>query len=82
MNDILPDASVGENVISSYGLYASLKNQIASYLFLQTQFVFLYYEKSIIQFFTEYTAMLLLFATAAYYVAKLFGQSEKTETRR
>ena len=40
--------------IALYGLYAFIKNQLLSYLFLTTSFVFFDFERPAVLFFTEY----------------------------
>lgn len=57
-------------VIAGYGVYAFAKNQILSYLFLTTQFVFFDFEKPVWLFFAEYMAIMELFAFLAHYSSK------------
>ncbi|EHI97621.1 hypothetical protein CDLVIII_0905 [Clostridium sp. DL-VIII] len=58
-------------IIAAYGLYAFLKNDIASYMFLKNMFVFFDPDQPAILFFAEYLAMMMLFACVAYYVSML-----------
>ena len=44
--------------IALYGLYAFIKNQLLSYLFLTTSFVFFDFERPAVLFFTEYLAIM------------------------
>lgn len=53
-----------------YGLYAFLKNQFLSYMFLTSSFVFFDFERPIPLFFTEYTAIMGMFVFLAYYGTK------------
>lgn len=55
---------------AGYGAYALIKNQILSYLFLRSHFVFFDYEQPIVLFFAEYTAMMGLFVFLAHYGSK------------
>jgi hypothetical protein len=55
-----------------YGLFAFIKHDIGSYLFLQTMFVFFDMEEPLLLFFTEYLAIMGLFVFAAHYMKKLF----------
>lgn len=57
--------------ISVYGIYAFVKNHIADYLFLRTQFVFFDFEQPLLLFFAEYIAMMGLWACIAYYITRL-----------
>lgn len=56
--------------IAGYGVYAFAKNQILSYLFLTTQFVFFDFEKPVWLFFTEYITIMGLFVFLAHYISK------------
>lgn len=56
--------------IAGYGVYAFVKNQILSYLFLTTQFVFFDFEKPVWLFFAEYMAIMGLFVFLAHYSSK------------
>lgn len=58
-------------LIAAYGVYAFVKNDITSYMFLKNMFVFFDPEQSPILFFTEYLAMMVLFACVAYYFSML-----------
>lgn len=57
-------------MIAGYGLYAFLKNQFLSYMFLSSHFVFFDYERPVLLFFTEYMAIMGLFIFLAHYVSK------------
>lgn len=57
-------------LIAGYGAYAFLKNQLLSYMFLTSHFVFFDYEKPVPLFFAEYMAMMWLFVFLAYYVSR------------
>ena len=58
-------------MVSIYGLYAFISQRIASYLFLRTQFVFFDFEQSPLSFFSEYIAMIILFAAITYYLSTI-----------
>lgn len=57
--------------VSVYGIYSFVKQRIADYLFLQTQFVFFDFEQQLLLFFAEYIAMMGLWTCIAYYVTIL-----------
>lgn len=56
--------------IAGYGLYAFVKNQFLSYMFLTSHFVFFDFERPILLFFTEYIAIMGFFIFLAYYISK------------
>ena len=72
---------IGAVLIAGYGAYAFIKNQIFSYLFLTTPFVFFDFEKPVGLFFAEYMAIMGLFVFLAHYISKgvqgLKGRREK-----
>ena len=53
-----------------YGLYAFLKNQLLSYLFLTFHFVYFDFERPVILFAAEYMAIMELFVFAGHYGMK------------
>lgn len=52
------------------GVHAFVKNEIGSYLFLRTQFVFIDFSQPVIQSLLEYCVIILLFIVVGYYVVK------------
>lgn len=58
-------------VIAGFGVYAFIKHNIGSYLFLRNQFVFFDYEQPVLLFFLECCAMMGLFVTIGYYLIRL-----------
>jgi hypothetical protein len=66
--------------IAGYGLYAFLKNEFLSYLFLTSSFVFFDFERPVLLFFTEYIAIMGLFIFLAYYCSK--GMQKLSGRRR
>lgn len=56
--------------IAGYGLYAFVKNQLLSYMFLKSPFVFFDFERPQLLFFTEYIAIMGLFIFLAHYASK------------
>lgn len=56
--------------VAGYGLYAFLKNQFLTYLFLISSFVFFDFERPVLLFFTEYIAIIGLFIFLAHYTSK------------
>ncbi len=61
-------------LMSGFGIYAFIKNQIASYMFLRIQFVFFDFEQPVLYFFFEYISMVILFASVTFYFTRLLGQ--------
>ncbi|MGP1530494.1 MAG: DUF4405 domain-containing protein [Treponema sp.] len=57
--------------VCAYGLYAFISRGLWRYLMLQQPFFFLDMEKGYTVFFTDYIAIIVLFAAAAHYGAKL-----------
>lgn len=57
-------------LIAAYGLYAFVKNQFLSYMFLTTHFVFFDFERPVFLFFTEYLAIMGLFIFLTYYISR------------
>ena len=56
-------------LIAGYGLCAFVKRNLAAYMFLRRQFVFLDYSEFPISFYMDYLAMMGLFIWIAYYLA-------------
>lgn len=54
--------------IAGYGIYAFQNREISSYLMMKIQFAFFDMEESLFSFFTEYLAVMGLFAVVGYYV--------------
>lgn len=73
-------------LIAGYGLYAFLKNQFLSYMFLTSSFVFFDFERPVLLFFTEYIAIMGLFIFLAHYASKgvqrLNGKRKKLEKEK
>ena len=53
------------------GVHAFVKNKISSYLFLQTQFVFIDFSQPVIQSLLEYCVIIVLFMVVGYYAVKV-----------
>lgn len=64
-------------LVSAYGVFAFLKHDIASYLFLKIEFAFFDPNQPALLFFMEYLAMMGLCVCAAHYGAKLLHQPPK-----
>jgi hypothetical protein len=58
-------------VIAAYGIYAFIKHDIASYLFLETKFAFFDFERSPVLFFVDFMAIMGLFIFIAYHAAQV-----------
>lgn len=57
-------------LIAGYGAFCFHKENIVSYMFLKTEFVFFDYEKGAVSVFLEYIAMMGLWVFIGYYVRK------------
>ena len=57
--------------MSCFGIHVFIQQQIASYMFMRTFFVYFDFEKSPLLFFVEYLCMMVMFASASYYFSKL-----------
>lgn len=57
-------------VISGFGVYAFIKHNLISYMFLKNQFVFFDMQQTLISFLAEYAAMMVLWACLAYYISR------------
>ena len=72
---------VAASLVAGYGLYAFLKNQFLSYMFLTSSFVFFDFERPVLLFFTEYIAIMGLFIFLAHYasngIQRLTGRRKK-----
>ena len=55
--------------IAGYGIYAFVKRQIGSYMFLKIQFVFFDYKEPLILFLSDYIAVMGLFVFIGHYLS-------------
>ena len=58
-------------VLAICGIHAFVKNEIGSYLFLRTQFVFIDFSQPVIQSLLEYCVIIVLFMVVGYYAVKV-----------
>ncbi len=58
-------------LLGLWGIFAFLRREIGSYLFLRNQFVFFDFSQPLLFFVTDYIAVMALFAMAGHYSAKL-----------
>lgn len=63
-------------LIAVYGVIAFFRNDILSYLLLQTHFVFFNFDQPLILFFMDYLAMMGLFVFLAHYVGRFLRASK------
>ncbi|WP_410511196.1 DUF4405 domain-containing protein [Paenibacillus sp. BR2-3] len=68
--------------IAVYGVYAFIRHDIVSYLFLKIMFISFEFEQFPILFFTDYLAMMGLFICIAYYAAKGLQRISSPKRRR
>ena len=57
-------------LIAGYGIYAFLKREIGSYMFLKIQFVFFDFDEPLILFLLDYIAVMGLFVFVGHYIAQ------------
>ena len=69
-------------LLAAFGVPAFIKNDIASYMLLHTQFVFFDIEQPLVLFFFEYLGMMGLWAAIAYYIGKLLGRCGKRREKK
>ena len=62
-------------VVSVYGVYAFIKRQMAMYLFLRIHFVFFDFSEPLTLFFTDYLAVMVLFASVGYLIYGFPGKT-------
>ena len=67
-------------LICLYGIYAFIKRQIPSYMFLQTMFAFFDFSESRVLFILDYLAVMILFAVIGLLIAA--GLSNKDKRKR
>jgi len=63
-------------LVAGYGAFVFIKRNLASYLFLQTEFVFLDYGEPQVLFYLDYLALMGLFIFLAHYFSKFFRKKE------
>lgn len=68
---------LGGAAVAVYGLYAFIKNQFLSYLFLTSAFVFFDFERPPYLFFVEYAAIMGMFVFLAHYGTKMLQHLRK-----
>ncbi|MDF2633052.1 MAG: rane protein [Caproiciproducens sp.] len=56
-------------LIAGYGIYAFVKREIGSYMFLQNQFVIFDFEETLVFFFMDYLAIMGLFICVGHYLS-------------
>ena len=69
-------------LIAVYGLYAFATRDLATYMFLGTQFVFLDYSESPISFYIDYLAMMGLFIWIVYYLSVILQKPGRNNSPR
>ena len=64
-------------VICLYGIYAFMNRELATYLFLRSEYVFFDFSRPLLIFFIDYIAIMILFAC----IGNLLGILCKTKSR-
>ena len=65
-------------LIACYGIYAFVKRQIGSYMFLKIHFVFFDFGEPLFFFFLDYMAVMGLFIFLGHYLAGIFRKIKRT----
>ena len=65
--------------VALYGVYAFVKRQIPTYMFLKLSFVFFDYSEPRVFFFADYFAVMILFAMLGYEIMKLLKVRRKAK---
>lgn len=60
--------------ISAYGVYAFIKRDFPTYMFLRSEFVFLDYDEPKIWFYLDYISIMVMCVFAGHYFFKLFDR--------
>lgn len=68
-------------VVSIYGVYAFVKRDISSYLFLKNQFVFFDFGQPKLWFFADFTSMICLFACVGAGISKGLKMLDKLKSK-
>jgi hypothetical protein len=68
---------ISATAISVFGLYAFIKHNLISYMFLRSRFVFFDFNQSPLSFLGEYMAMIGLFIFISYYSTKMIRKHGK-----
>lgn len=67
-------------LIAAYGIAAMVKRNLATYLFLRSEFVFLDFSESKILFYLDYLAIMGTFIFLSYFAAKLLRKQKERKT--
>ena len=67
--------------VSVFGLYAFIKQNLYSYMFLRTMFVFFDFEQPVFAFFLEYVCIMVLFASVTYYISAALNKLRLRRSR-
>lgn len=68
--------------IAGYGLYAFVKRDIGSYMFLRKQFVFFNFDEPVIIFVLDYIAAMGLFVCVGHYLSEGLKRIQRQKKRR
>lgn len=67
-------------LVAAYGVTAMVKRDLATYLFLRAEFVFLDFSESKLLFYLDYLAIMGTFIFLAHFAAKLLRKRKKRKT--
>ena len=69
-------------LIAGYGVFAFIRRQIGSYMFLRIAFAFFNFEEPLILFFADYLAAMGLFVWLGHYLAKALRAAGRTTNKK
>ncbi len=72
-----PAVFVPSLIISAYGVYAFIKRDFPTYMFLRSEFVFLDYNESKILFYLDYISIMVMCIFVGHYFSKLLNNSKQ-----
>lgn len=72
-----PAVFVPSLIISAYGVYAFIKRDFPTYMFLRSEFVFLDYNDSKILFYLDYISIMVMCIFVGHYFSKLLNKSKQ-----
>lgn len=71
-----PAVFVPSLIIAAYGVYAFIKRDFLTYMFLRSEFVFLDYDEPKILFYLDYISLMVMCVFVGHYFSKLFDKSK------
>lgn len=72
-----PAVFVPSLIIAAYGVYAFIKRDFPTYMFLRSEFVFLDYDEPKILFYLDHISLMVMCIFTGHYFSKLFDKVKK-----